>query len=301
MEKVLLNAASLFAVILSGFLLKRVNLLSKADGDTLSAIIINVTLPAAIVVNLSALTISTSLLFLIALGILFNIIMVLAGFFTSKKEEETNRKFLMYTVSGYNIGNFALPFTQSFLPGAVPFLAMFDIGNSVMLAGGTTAMIEALAGGDKHVTIGSRLKPLLTSVTFLTYWLMLFLRLGQVQLPEFVLSAAGVMGNANTFLSMFMIGLYLDLYLPKKYRKIVVKVLVSRYFFGALLAVAVYLLPLPKLLTTVLCLLCVGPIATFGVINSVRAGMKSEAVGFASSVSFLISFVLMTVVLLVLL
>lgn len=301
MGEVLLNACSLFLVILFGYLLKRINLLSKADGDTLSAIIVNITLPAAIVVNLSVLTIETSLLSLLIVGLFFNVLMIFIGYLFTKKDAEVNRKFLMYSASGYNIGNFTLPFTQSFLPAAVPLLAMFDIGNSIMLSGGATVMMDSLLGTGEKASVKNILKQLLRSVTFDTYLVMLALRLLRITLPEIVLSVSTVMGNANTFLSMFMIGLYLELYLPKAHRGIVGKVLGVRYLSGIVLAVIICLLPLSKILTVVLCLLCLGPIATFAVINSVKAGMKSEAVGFASSVSFLISFVLMTAVLLILL
>lgn len=300
MEEVLLNAGSLFIIILFGFLLKRMNILSKSDGDTISAIIVNITLPAAIITNLSTLYINSGLLYLILVGFGLNVLMILVGRFFSKKDSEINGKFIMYCVSGYNIGNFTLPFTQSFLPGAVPLLAMFDIGNSVMLTGGTKAMIDTLQGEKGKISPGKTIRQLLSSVTFTTYLVMFLLRVIDFQLPNLVLSVADVMGKANTFLSMFMIGLYLDLYLPKNFRKTVAELLSVRYLSGIVLAVIVVLLPLPKMFTIVLCLLCVGPIATFGVINSVSAGVKAEAVGFTSSVSFLISFVLMTGVLMVL-
>lgn len=52
-----------------------------------------------------------------------------------------------------------------------------------------------------------------------------------------------------------------------------------------------------RFLKPVLCLLVFAPIPLFGVINSVLAGMEEEAVGFVSSISFLISLPLMTLVL----
>ena len=56
----------------------------------------------------------------------------------------------MYGVSGYNIGNFAIPFVQSFIPQAIPILSFFDIGNSVMLAGGSNVVIEGISGSDEE-------------------------------------------------------------------------------------------------------------------------------------------------------
>ncbi|WP_322597302.1 AEC family transporter [Enterococcus sp. HY326] len=291
----LMNAFALFTIIIFGYLLKRWNLLAKRDGDIISKIIINLTLPAAVITNMSTLVIEQGLLILVLIGFLFNGLMVLIGYLTTRKQPiEAERRFVMFSSSGYNIGNFALPFIQSFLPVAVPYLAMFDIGNSIMLSGGTTIFIDRLEKVKDDFSLLKILKRLFASVPFTTYVLMLLIRLLSINLPAFVLSVTEVAGSANTFLSMLMIGLYLELVLPKAYQKIVVKVLATRYGGGIVMAIIIFLLPIPAMMKTVLCLLCLGPVPTFGVINSVAAGMKAEAVGFASSISFLISFALMT-------
>ncbi|MDH6363655.1 putative permease [Enterococcus sp. PF1-24] len=299
MGEVLKNTGALFAILLLGYLLKRLDILSKDDGSRLSIIILNVTLPAAVINNLATLQIDPKLLILAVLGILFNLLLIIIGYFSATKKTLPQQKFLMYSVSGYNIGNFTIPFTQAFLPAALPLLALFDLGNSVMLAGGTTLAIDALTkDGESNNFIGV-VKKLFGSPTFLTYLIMFGLRYFEITIPSAVLSVTTIAGGANTFLSMFMIGLFLDLYLPKDFHQGVVKVLGVRYLTGIVMGLIIVLLPLPQMLTIVLCLLCVGPMSTFGVINSVKAGMAEEAVGFASSASFLISFLLMTGVLMV--
>ena len=60
MRAVLLNSLGLFVIILIGYLTKRLNLLIKADGTTISKIVVNVTLPAAIIVNLQSLEVKKS-------------------------------------------------------------------------------------------------------------------------------------------------------------------------------------------------------------------------------------------------
>lgn len=123
MRAVLLNSLGLFVIILIGYLTKRLNLLMKADGTTISKIVVNVTLPAAIIVNLQSLEVKNQLLLLIAAGLVLNLVMIIIGHFFSKKQEQVEREFLMYSVSGYNIGNFAIPFVQSFMPLAIPILS----------------------------------------------------------------------------------------------------------------------------------------------------------------------------------
>lgn len=295
MRAVLLNSLGLFVIILIGYLTKRLNLLIKADGTTISKIVVNVTLPAAIIVNLQSLEVKNQLLLLIAAGLVLNLVMIIIGHFFSKKQEQVEREFLMYSVSGYNIGNFAIPFVQSFMPLAIPILSFFDIGNSVMLAGGSNVVIEGISGSNgQRPSAKMVLGRLGRSVPFLCYLIMLFFRMVKMDLPPAVFQIAQPIASANTFLSMFMIGLFLELRLPKKDVALVLRVLVIKYASGILLAVVFMLLPIPMMIKIVLCLVSVGPIPTFAVINSVAAGMRAEVVGFTSSLSFLISLPLMT-------
>lgn len=295
MRAVLLNSLGLFVIILIGYLTKRLNLLIKADGTTISKIVVNVTLPAAIIVNLQSLEVKNQLLLLTAAGLVLNLVMIIIGHFFSKKQEQVEREFLMYSVSGYNIGNFAIPFVQSFMPLAIPILSFFDIGNSVMLAGGSNVVIEGISGSNgQRPSAKMVLGRLGRSVPFLCYLIMLFFRMVKMDLPPAVFQIAQPIASANTFLSMFMIGLFLELRLPKKDLALVLRVLVIKYASGILLAVVFMLLPIPMMIKIVLCLVSVGPIPTFAVINSVAAGMRAEVVGFTSSLSFLISLPLMT-------
>ena len=288
MGAILLNSLGLFVIILIGYLTKRLNLLMKADGSMISKIVVNVTLPAAIIVNLQYLAVKNQLLLLIVAGLVLNLVMILIGHFLSRKQEQVEREFLMYGVSGYNIGNFAIPFVQSFIPQAIPILSFFDIGNSVMLAGGSNVVIEGISGSvEERPSVKKVLGRLFRSVPFLCYLI-------ELDLPEAFFQIAQPIADANTFLSMFMIGLFLELRLPKKDLALVGRVLAIKYGAGLLLVAFFMLLPFPAMIKIVLCLVSVGPIPTFGVINSVAAGMRAEVVGFTSSLSFLISLPLMT-------
>lgn len=299
MGAVLLNSLGLFVIILIGYFTKRFNLLMKADGSMISKIVVNVTLPAAIIVNLQDLAVENQLLLLILAGLFLNLVMIILGHLFSKKQSQVEREFLMYGVSGYNIGNFAIPFVQSFLPQAIPILSFFDIGNSIMLAGGSNVVIEGISGSEAvRPSPKSVLGRLVRSIPFLCYLIMLVLRILKIDLPTEFFQMVQPIANANTFLSMFMIGLFLELRLPKKDLTLVLRVLLVKYGAGLLLAAIFMLLPIPAMIKIVLCLVSVGPITTFGVINSVAAGMRAEVVGFTSSLSFLISLPLMTSLLL---
>ena len=297
MREILLQAIGFCFVIFLGYLMKRIGLLSKADGGTLAIIIVNITLPATVIVSLASVNVSGTLFFLLAMGIILNVLVILIGGQISKKRSTLERKFQMYSMSGYNVGNFSLPFIQGFYPLAVPFLLMFDIGNSVMLTGGTTVLIDKIVGSKEETTFKQIILSLFKSPPFTAYMVMLVLRTVQVGLPVELLGILEMIAKANGFLSMFMLGLYLELRLPKKAMHLVKEVLAWRYLCGAVFALLfAFVIPLDPLLRIVLVVLSVAPMPTFSVINSVKAGMPEETVGFTSSASILISLVLMTVI-----
>ena len=103
----------------------------------------NVTLPCALLTNASGITIDQSMIILLLIGLASNIIMLFISFILSRKEENILKGYYMINCSGYNIGNFVMPFVQSFFPGmGVAYLCMFDVGNSIMCLGGSLSLIH---------------------------------------------------------------------------------------------------------------------------------------------------------------
>ncbi|WP_414841986.1 AEC family transporter [Enterococcus saccharolyticus] len=300
MVAIIVQALGLFLMIFLGFLLKRIGLLSKADGTTLSVIIVNITLPAVVIVNLAKVSLKIDLVVFILIGFVWSILQIALAWLLSRKESTKNQQLFMYCASGFNIGNFTLPFVQGFLPLGVPFLSMFDMGNSIMLCGGTNIVVNRLVGNQTTFEPKKIALQLLRSIPFTCYMLMLILRIFTINLPESLLTMLHPVASANVFLSMFMIGLYLEFRLPKGAMRDVVKLLAMRYGLGFAVIAVVFFLPIPHLYKVTLSLLALTPIPLFGVINSVLAGVKEEVVGFASSISFLLSLPLMTIVVLLL-
>lgn len=299
MENIFIQSSGLLAIIILGYLMKRLNLLSKKDGDRLSIIIVYLTLSAAIIVNLWHLVIHQNLLRLILLGIVWSILQIFLAFFISMKKDRIKQKLLMYCGSGFNIGNFLIPFIQSVNPSLVPFISMFDIGNSIMLTGGSPAIIERLTSRQVSFSLRQLIVNLLKSVPFLCYLVMLIFRSTSISFPESLYIILTPIANANIFLSMFMIGLYLDLRIPFADMKSILQLYALRFGVGSLLVLIFMFIPLNRSLQLIFSLLAVSPIPLFGVINAVLSGIKEELVGFASSLSFIVSLFLMTLIMLI--
>ena len=133
MSVVFENAITFFLIIFLGYLFKAKNILTKEDGKKVAKIVLNVTLPCALISSVSQLEVGTTMILLILAGICFNMLMLTVGYLMARKRDKEIQAAHMLNASGYNIGNFAIPFAQYFYPGAgISYISMFDIGNAFM-------------------------------------------------------------------------------------------------------------------------------------------------------------------------
>ena len=301
MGAILFQAVGLFMIILLGYFLKRKGLFKKEDGTILSRIIMTITLPAAIMVGLQNVHVTTEFIFLMVTAMMMNTVLLIIASYLWRDHSTLERSFFMFSITGYNVGNFTLPFIQGFLPQAVPYLFMFDVGNSIMLGGITMLLVQKFGlRKDAAFRIENLTRTLLSSVPFVTYLMMLSLRVMNKQLPFAIMPTIELVAKANGFLSLFMIGLYLELSLPDKAHALIIKILGWRYLFSAMLATLFFfVIPIQnQLVRVVLTVLSFAPIPTFSVVNSVKIGIDEESTGFISSASILISLICMTLIML---
>lgn len=296
MGAVFTQAISFLLIILVGYLFKFFGLLETKDGHTVSKIILNLTLPATIIIGFNTIEINSTLIILMSLGLLANFLLIAIGGFLWRKKSSADQALMMFSQAGYNIGNFTIPFVQGFFPQAIPFIGSFDTGNALMIFGGTPLLADKMTG-QKRGTRGVKdvIFSLFRSPSFSTYIAMIILALVNMTIPESVLGVVELFASGNAFLSMFMIGLYLELTISRVDLVKVAKLLFTRYALGISLALIFYfLLPLPKIVRLSLVLVALAPVGTVSTINMVAYGNKTSLSGFLSSISIIISLLLMT-------
>ena len=124
---------------------------------------------------------------------------------------------------------------------------------------------------------------------------MLVCALFEVHLPQPVYTLTGLIGSANTFLSMLMIGMMFEMTLDLEKLKQVREVVLYRYVFGVALAwVCFYHAPLNAEVKEVLALVFLAPSTAIAPIFIARMGGNVELAGFANSITIVISIILMT-------
>lgn len=296
MSEVTMKAAVFVAIIALGYVLKRIGFFKEEDFGVISKIVLKIALPAAIVSNFSKSSgIEVSLLFLSLLGFLGGAIYVAAAFVLSAGARKKERPFLIQNLSGYNIGNFTMPFAQSFLgTSGVVATSLFDAGNALVCLGGSYSIARAAKDGEEKISIRPVLKTLIKSVPFDTQLIMVILTLLHIKLPSPVVSFAGVIANANAFLAMLMIGVGFKLSGDRKQIGEIVKILSVRYGIAALLAVLCFVfLPLKLEYRQALVILFFSPIASSS--PAFTAELK-EDVGLSSAVNSISIVISMTII-----
>lgn len=301
MAQVLMRAASFVAIIILGYVLKCRGFFKEEDFGILSKMTLKIALPAAIVANFSGASLNPSMLFLSLLGFGGGALFMILGAVIAGKKEE--RPFFIQNLSGYNIGNFTMPFVQSFLgPSGVVATSLFDVGNAFICLGGSYSISSTVKSGKSGITIGPVVKTLVKSVPFDTQVIMAALTLCHLTLPAPVVTFAGIIANANAFLAMLMIGVGFKLSGDRSQLGKIVKILGVRYSVSALLSlIFFFLVPMKLEYRQVLALLFFSPLASA---NPAFTAELKEDVGLASavnSISIVISIVLITAVLLVVL
>lgn len=299
MQDVFIKSFTFVLIIIAGYSLKKLKVLKKEDANVLATIIMNITLPCALLISANGIELNGLILVLIAIGIISNVVMMYIGYFASLKENNHIKAAFMINTSGYNIGNFALAFIQSFFPGlGVVYLCSFDIGNALMGLGITYAIASHVASGESDFKMTDLLKKLFSSIPFDVYVLIFILAIFQLRIPDPIISIATTIGAGNSFLAMLMIGLLLELKISPTETKNVVKVLSMRITGTILLSLITYfVLPIPLLAKKILILAFFAPLSTVSAVFSKKIGYQGDMPAVANSLSIIIGVICMTILL----
>lgn len=236
MTDIIFRAGCFVAIILLGFLLRKVGLFKKEDFSVLSKVVLKVTFPAAVVTSFAGRQIDPSMFILIGIAILCAMVHMLIAVVVNLRKSPGQKAFYLLNLTGCNIGNFTMPFVQSFMgPIGVIATGIYDTGNALMVLGTNMGVASSIKCGSGF-SIKRIGKALRTSIPFLTYFTMLVLSMIGVNLPSAVTDLAGIIGAANPFLAMFMIGVGFEIGGERGQIGKIVRFLLLRYAIAAVFA-----------------------------------------------------------------
>lgn len=287
-------------MIALGCVMKAKHVLQQEDSRILMKIIINITMPAALISGFRTFSIDISLLFALGIGFGINVLLLAVSWIYSVRKDGDIRALYLLNVPSYNIGNFVLPFIQGFFPSsAVLCLCMFDAGNNPFGAGITYSAACSVTGGNHRLSIRHIVRTLFHSPPFLAYFIMLVLYLPGIRLPNEFFDMCTLLGQGNAFLAMFTLGLIFEWHLSREDIREVMQILGLRYILCLAAAAVMFLMtPFDLIIRQTLCLCLIGPITTLSIPFGLSCGCKQSMIAALSSVSMAVSFILSLIFLL---
>lgn len=302
MQDILIKAACYIAIILLGYTLRKTGFFGPEAFGVLSKIVIRITLPCAIIASSAGRAIDLSMLVIVGLGFGAGVLYMVLGSLLHRKRGKEQQAFAILNTPGYNIGTFAMPFTQSFFgPLGVVTTSLFDMGNAFICLGGVYGVAASVKEG-KGFDCRRIFKALAASVPFLAHLTMVTLNLLKLSPPKGILTFARIVADGNAFLAMLMIGVGFKLSGDRSQTGAIIRILGVRYAVAAVLALCFYnLLPFAPEIRNALVILAFSPIGT--AVPVFTAELKGD-VGLSSainSISIIISIVIIVTLLLVLL
>ena len=302
MQDVIVRALALILIIVLGYFIKRIGWVTKDDFGIFSKIVLRITLPCAIITSFNEVNIAASMTIYIVVGFLANVVLGGFGFLVGKNKGKEEQAFNILNYGSYNIGAFTIPFISSFLgTSGIVIVSLFDVGNSLSASGLNYSLAKSITDTSNKISLKRIIDNMFSSILFITYIVMLVIRLLGVKLPPQIITFTSIVGSANTFLAMLMIGIAFEINLESSKLQKSIKGLVNRYIISIMMALIVYfILPIPTLGKTILTIILFSPIASMTPALTKEIDGDLESSSFMNSASIIIGIIIMTILLTIL-
>jgi hypothetical protein len=226
-------------------------------------------------------------------------IVLAVGFRLFRGQEDRTKAVLLMASAGFNNALFAFPIVEAVwgAPG-LQRLAMFDIGNALILLGANYLIASwygtRASGGTPVLTLRFVGLNLLKSAPLLSYAVAILLNVAGIRLPPIVSSFVGILAKANTPVELLLLGVYLDLRLAPGELRRLLGTLGLRYGAGALTGGLCYLLlPFGADYRKVLLVALLLPVGATVSAFSATFGLNRKLASVATNATLLVSFALM--------
>lgn len=285
-------------IIAVGYAFKRLKIIKEEDGDGVSRIIFNITLPALIIVSFDTMKLSLSLGLLTMMSMGFGVLMSILSIFLFRREPESVRGALTMITPGFNIGLFAFPLVQALWgQDGLKYFGMFDMGNTITLFIFCYLLAAYFSPNETKIDGKRIVKALLTSVPLMCYFIVLILNVSGLHFPRAILDISAILSKANMPLSLLLLGFYLNFTFDKAYLKYMGKVVLVRYGIGLLAGITLFLLmPYDLLFRYTLLIGLTLPIGMAVIPYAVQFNYDKRFIGTLCNLTIIISFFLIWVV-----
>lgn len=282
-------------IIVLGYVFKKVGFIKETDGEAISRVIFNLTLPSLVISTFSTMKIETTLLLVPAISAVYGLVMAAVALVAFRKEANKDKGMMSMLLPGFNIGLFAYPLVESIWgQEGLKYFGMFDMGNSVIVFGVCYIIASIYSSENGKVDYKAILKRVASSIPFMSYIVTLTVNLSGLHYPALMLDVTKVLSRANLPLSLLLLGVYLSFSFEREYWVRMIKVLALRYGVGILVGLLLYwVLPFEPLFRYTMLLGFTLPISMSVIPYSVQFDYDRRFVGTANNITIVTSFILM--------
>ena len=228
-------------LIALGYLLKRINFIKSADSQVLSTLVLNVTLPSLVIVNLNSANLDLSFSILPIMMIIYGVLAKVIMIALFRKYDNHVKGSVGMMAASLNIGLFAYPLVETIWPkNGMIYFGMADIGGAIIMFGVTYFVGSYYSEGSDQFNFKFLGKKLISSVPLVTYIVMFILNMANIHLPKASIDFFTIISKANMPLSMILLGIMLSFRIEKQFLPIAVKYLVIHYGLGLLAGLLVH-------------------------------------------------------------
>ena len=294
MEKVYVKTAELLTAIFLGYALKRSGHLSPQDTQTISKLVLWITLPCVIVKRLSGITLGQELAFAAAIGAAANGALLLMTWLCFGRRDSQGWMAALFSMTTFNISSFAVPVLAPFISAeTMAGVLAFNLPTSIF----TYAIVPSCAALRSETSEHSWRqagKKLLHSIPTMTCLVMFALAALHISRPQAVVAIAGSFAGANTFLAMLAVGSLMSFSFSNEGLQLLPPI-TARLGTVCVLAVLIRLLPIRSDLCSALIMSVFAPAASTMPVLALQSGYRGGSVAVTNSVYLLISVAVLSV------
>ncbi|KUO74098.1 MAG: hypothetical protein APF77_00705 [Clostridia bacterium BRH_c25] len=282
-------------IIVLGYIIKKYNIITEKDGEALTKIILNVTLPAMVINSTSTLNFDLSLGLMPLFAISYGLIITIFAIFFFRKQNRIDRGMFSMLMPGFSVGLFAYPFVEAILDSkALNYTAMFDIGNSFTVFVMAYSLGSFFSSESFSLDFKSIFRPLTRSIPLNVYSITLILSIARLHYPAPLMNIAQTVSKANMPLSFLVMGIFLSFRIESRHWVNIFKVLGARYLIGITVSLLLYFtLPFNEVLRKIILICFVLPPPITMMAFAVKFNYNKQFVGMLINMANVMSYILL--------
>jgi malate permease and related proteins len=233
MNQIILKIMPVILVFVLGYILKRIGLLKKEDGDLFLKLVFYVSLPALLILSITRIELSLDFIYLPFIAAAIMLVTFAASYLLGTALHLKRRSFGVFLVGTMimNIG-FTLPFfIAAYGEEGLARASLFDFGNGLLVF--TFVYYLACKYGSSKNKSRDMMKKFVSSPPIWALIIAMLLNLVGVRLPVLADDFFQIVGNMTIPLIMLALGIYLSLKLARFLH--IVSAILVRMVFGLLL------------------------------------------------------------------